>query len=1223
MIQVRAVETPRFRYLARMTERDWQFWIDRGGTFTDVVARRPDGALETAKLLSDNRRHYADAAAEGIRRVLERWQVNGGEDCPIAAVKMGTTVATNALLERRGTPTALLVTAGFEDALAIGYQNRPDIFALEIVKPSPIYATVAGLPERMSAGGDVLKALDEDACRETLGKLADDGIRSVAICLLHGFRYPDHENRVAELARDAGFAQVSVSHEVEALIRFVSRAETALADAYLTPVLKRYIDGLQKALADVREPRRLLFMQSGGGLAEAGRFRGKDSILSGPAGGVVGMVEAARAAGLERLVGFDMGGTSTDVSAWAGEYERSNDSEIAGVKLRAPMMRIHTIAAGGGSVLHYADERYQVGPDSAGADPGPCCYRQGGPLAVTDANLLLGRIPVEEFPAVFGPGGDEPLDVETVRERFAALAKEIGQERGDEPRPEDVAAGFLTVAVESMANAIRKITIERGEDVRDFTLCCFGGAGGQHACRIADTLGMKRIWLHPFAGVLSAYGMGLADVRVERQASVEQPLAEAGEEIEATVKRLVAECEQELERQQVADESPKLHVSLGLRVPGSDTTLDVDYGEAADMVAAFDAAYEARFGAERGGGRLIVALARAALTAREHRQAETQAPQGEPAGPVRRARLWNGDGWDEVPVYRRDDLSAATTIEGPAIVAEDHGTTVVDAGWRAALNEHGHLLLTPTTERPQADASGAGTEASPDPVRLEVFNRLFMNIAEQMGTVLRSTALSVNIRERLDFSCALFDGEGQLVSNAPHMPVHLGSMGESVRAVIEARGDTLEEGDAVMLNSPYAGGTHLPDITVVSPWFGGADRPRFFVASRAHHADVGGITPGSMPARSRHIDEEGVLLEDVTLVRGGRLDEAEVRKLFETAPHPARNVDQNLADLKAQLAANRQGMRQLEKAVDRYGLDTVLAYLRFVRENATVSVRRLLDRLKDGRFEYELDSGETIRVAVTIDRDRREATVDFTGTSPQADSNFNAPEAVTRAAVLYVFRSLIAEEIPMNEGCLVPLTIRIPKDSLLSPSWPAAVVAGNVETSQCVTDTLFGALNALAASQGTMNNLSFGNARFQYYETIAGGAGAGPDFDGADAVQTHMTNSRLTDTEVLESTYPVLVERFAIRRGSGGNGRSHGGDGIVREIRFEEAAEVTILSNHRRIAPFGLAGGDAGSPGRNTVNQLDGSEKTLPATATVSLEAGDSIRIETPGGGGFGKAGKQ
>ena len=1202
-----------------MSERDWQFWIDRGGTFTDIVARRPDGALETAKLLSDNPRQYADAAAEGIRRILARWRDAGGDECPLAAIKMGTTVATNALLERRGTPTGLLVTAGFEDALEIGYQNRPDIFALEIVKPAPLYAAVAGVRERVGADGDVLLELDEDQCRETLAHFRERGLRAIAICLLHGYRYPRHERRAAELARAAGFAQVSVSHEVEALIRFVSRAETTLADAYLTPVLRHYIDGLERALARVQAPRRLLFMQSGGGLAEASRFRGKDSVLSGPAGGVVGMVESARAAGLERLVGFDMGGTSTDVSAWAGEYERSNDSEIAGIRLRAPMMKIHTIAAGGGSVLHYADGRYQVGPDSAGADPGPCCYRQGGPLAVTDANLLLGRIPVDEFPAVFGPDGDEPLDVDSVRARFELLAGDIGADAGNTPRPEDVAAGFLTVAVEAMANAIRKITIERGEDVRDFTLCCFGGAGGQHACRIADTLGMQKIWLHPLAGVLSAYGMGLADVRVERQASIERPLDEAGDDIAATLERLVAACERELARQQVGDEEPARQLTLGLRVAGSDTTLDVDYGDPADMVAAFDAAYEARYGAARGDSELIVSLARAALTAREHRQAGTAAAAGRAAAPARRSRLWNGDGWDEVPVYRRDDLTAATRIEGPAIVAEDHGTTVVERGWRAALNAHGHLLLEPSAARPSAGVSTAAEAGVPDPVRLEVFNRLFMNIAEQMGTVLRSTALSVNIRERLDFSCALFDGEGRLVSNAPHMPVHLGSMGESVRAVIAARGDELAEGDAVMLNSPYAGGTHLPDITVVSPWFGGAAQPRFFVASRAHHADVGGITPGSMPAGSRHIDEEGVLLDDVTLVRRGRLLEAEVRELFAAAPHPARNVDQNIADLKAQLAANRQGMRQLEKAVDRYGLDTVLAYLGFVRENATVSVRRLLDRLKNGEFEYELDSGESIRVAVTIDRDERSATVDFAGTSAQADSNFNAPEAVTRAAVLYVFRSLIAEEIPMNEGCLVPLTIRIPKGSLLSPAWPAAVVAGNVETSQCVTDALFGALGALAASQGTMNNLSFGNERFQYYETIAGGAGAGPGFDGADAVQTHMTNSRLTDTEVLENSYPVRVERFAVRRGSGGNGRHRGGDGIVREIRFGEEVEVTILSNHRRVAPFGLAGGADAATGRNRLRYADGREEELPSTATVSLEAADAIQIETPGGGGYGR----
>ncbi|MDZ7644992.1 MAG: hydantoinase B/oxoprolinase family protein [Woeseiaceae bacterium] len=1202
-----------------MSGNAWQFWVDRGGTFTDVVALRPDGSLETLKLLSDNPAHYADAAAEGMRRALSGWRESGGREAAVAAVKMGTTVATNALLERRGSRCALLVTAGFEDALAIGYQNRPDIFALRIVKPEPLYERVAGITERLGVDGEVVTPLNEDDARAQLEDIYARGIRAVAICLLHGFRYPQHEARLAELARDAGFTQVSVSHEVEPLIKFISRAETSLADAYLTPVLRRYIDQLEAALVDVAEPSRLMFMQSGGGLITARHFRGKDSILSGPAGGVVGMVEAARAAGLERLVGLDMGGTSTDVSAWSGEYERSDETEIAGIRLRAPMMKIHTIAAGGGSILRYADERFQVGPASAGADPGPRCYRRDGPLAVTDANVLLGRIPVAFFPAVFGPDGDQPLDTDAVRDAFEQLAQDIGTDRDTPPSPEDVAAGFLTVAVESMANAIRKITIERGEDVRDFTLCCFGGAGGQHACRIADVLGIRRIWLHPLAGVLSAYGMGLADIRIERQQTVERPLDD--DELAALdepIRTLSDACAAALDDQDVPASRRAFHVRCGLRVSGSDTELDVAHGEAAAMRADFDRAYRARFGADRGAGDLLIATLRVTAIGSEHAVPATAPDAGDPATPAAQARMWTAGGWRDVPVYRRSELTATTAIDGPAIVAEDNGTTVIDEGWRGTLNELGHLLLDRTGQSGGPVDTQEDDHERPDPVRLEVFNRLFMNIAEQMGTVLRMTALSVNIRERLDFSCALFDSDGNLVSNAPHMPVHLGSMGESVRSVIASHGSRLADGDAVMLNSPYNGGTHLPDITVVSPWFGGGERPRFYVASRAHHADVGGITPGSMPARSRHIDEEGVLIDNVLLIERGEFRERAVRDLFAGARWPGRNIDQNIADLRAQTAANRQGMRQLDRAIERYGLDTVERYLRFVRENATSSVRRLLGTLRDGRFDYELDSGERIRVAVTLGDDASTACVDFAGTSPQSDSNFNAPEAVTRAAVLYVFRSLIEEAIPMNEGCLVPLTVRIPEGCLLSPVYPAAVVAGNVETSQCVTDALYGALNALAASQGTMNNLSFGNAEYQYYETIAGGAGAGPEWDGADAVQTHMTNSRLTDTEVLEQACPVRVDRFAIRRGSGGEGRHRGGDGIVRQIRFLTEAEVTILSNHRRIAPFGLEGGGAGATGRNVVCRGDGTEEALAATETVAVGAGDAVRIETPGGGGFG-----
>jgi len=1183
----------------------WQFWIDRGGTFTDIVALRPDGRLDTAKLLSENPEQYADAAAEGIRRFVTKSD-------RIEAIKMGTTVATNALLERRGTPTALIVTQGFRDALAIGYQNRPDIFALNIIKPVPIYERVVEARERVSAAGETITPLDEDGIRASLQLCFDDGLRSVAICLVHGYRHSQNEKRIGQLATEIGFTQVSLSHDVESLIKFVSRGETTLADAYLTPVLNNYIEGLQSELASVATPERLLFMQSNGGLTLAESFRGKNSVLSGPAAGVVGMVETASKIGFERLIGFDMGGTSTDVSAWSGEYERSNDSEVAGVRLRAPMMKIHTIAAGGGSILQYKDERFQVGPKSAGADPGPACYRRTGPLTVTDANVLLGRIAIDYFPSVFGPDAKQPLDDEIVRQKFTELAQDVSAETA-----EKVAEGFLTVAVESMANAIRKITIERGEDVRDFVLCCFGGAGGQHACKVAEVLGMKKIWLHPMAGVLSAYGMGLSDIRVEKQQTAEVPFND--DEIallQPVIASLQRQCDASLAAQNVPEGNRAFRVSLGLRISGSDTVLDVASDSAANMIESFSTIYRSRFGAEPDPGQLLVATLHVEGTGIEQVFRDPLIERASETDAVSNTKMWVDDSWLDVPVYDRDKLGSGVQIDGPAIVAESNGTTVIDAGWSGSVNEYGHLLL---------ELSGAvvsapqETETTPDPVRLEVFNRLFMHIAEQMGTVLQSTALSVNIRERLDFSCALFDAEGRLVSNAPHMPVHLGSMGESVRSVIAACGDELGPGDAIMLNSPYNGGTHLPDITVVTPWFSDSDTPMFFLASRAHHADIGGITPGSMPSESHHIDEEGVLIDNFWLVRSGKLQTEAVAHLLAAAKYPARNPRQNIADLKAQLAANQQGIRQLEKAIERYGMATVQSYLGFVRENAATSVRRLIGSLENGQFAYELDSGEFIRARIEVDHQRQQASIDFTGTSPQSGSNFNAPEAVTRAAVLYVFRSLIREEIPMNEGCLEPLRINIPKGSMLSPAYPAAVVAGNVETSQCVTDTLYGALGALAASQGTMNNFTFGNDDVQYYETICGGAGAGPGFDGADAVHTHMTNSRMTDVEVFEQNFPVMVESFAIRKeGSGGAGKWRGGDGSVRKLKFVEPVEAAILSNHRRIAPFGMDGGQSAKTGTNTVIRNNGKPEKLSATVTVKLAAGDVIIIETPGGGGFG-----
>ncbi|MDX1480978.1 MAG: hydantoinase B/oxoprolinase family protein [Woeseiaceae bacterium] len=986
----------------------------------------------------------------------------------------------------------------------------------------------------------------------------------------------------------------------------------------MTPILRRYVASLVDALDGVCRPRRLMFMQSNGGLIEAQRFRGKDSILSGPAGGVVGMARAAASVGLDRLVGFDMGGTSTDVTAFDGDYERSSDNEIAGVRLRAPMMRIHTIAAGGGSLLRFADGRYQVGPDSAGADPGPACYRRGGPLTVTDANLVLGRLVAEFFPRVFGPNADLPLDERAARRGFESLAADIAKATGDMPCIEHIAEGFLAVANANMANAIRKMTIERGEDARDYTLCCFGGAAGQHACRVADSLGMTRIWLHPLAGVLSAYGMGLADRRVERRRSVEKPLSdEVLDELKRDVDSLEQAVRAELEAQSLPAGQRGLAVRLGVRLSGTETAFDVDFADAASVAAAFAKAWQERFGARLESGPVEIATVAVVGTGYEQRFDEPALAVDAGGEPDTLRSMWLDGNRKEVPVWRRERLGATATIDGPAILIEDNATTVVDPGWRGTVGDTGHLLLVRREPRTSAGTEPPVDEDGPDPVRLEIFNRLFMHIAEQMGVVLQNTALSVNIRERLDFSCALFDAQGRLVSNAPHMPVHLGSMGESVRSVIRARGTELTEGDAIMLNSPYNGGTHLPDITVVTPWFGtnGQGTPMFFLASRAHHADVGGLTPGSMPARSRHIDDEGVLIDNEFLVRHGRFQDDAVRELLSGAKYPARNVEQNLADLRAQLAANRQGIRQLEKAIERHGEVVVQRYLRFVRDNAAVSVRRLIERLTDGEFDYELDSGEHIRVAIRLDRRARRARIDFEGTSPQSESNFNAPEAVTRAAVLYVFRSLIDEDIPMNEGCLEPLDVVIPEGSLLSPGYPAAVVAGNVETSQCVTDALYGALGALAAAQGTMNNLSFGNDGFQYYETIAGGAGAGPGFHGADAVQTHMTNSRLTDPEVLESRMPVRLQDFRIRFASGGAGRWHGGNGTVRRLKFLEAAELSILSGHRRVPPFGLAGGRPGKTGRNTLIRASGERQSLEATAQASVAAAPALATRPPAGG--------
>ncbi len=1196
----------------------WQFWIDRGGTFTDVVARRPDGAIVTHKLLSDNPEQYPDAALAGIRDLLGLDRAAPIPGDLIDAVKMGTTVATNALLERKGEPTALFVTRGFRDILRIGYQNRPKLFVLDIVLHELLYGTVCEVAERIGARGELVEALDEDGVRADLARVRGEGLRSIAIVLMHGYRFPAHEKRVAQLAREAGFSQVSVSHEVSPLMKIVGRGDTTVVDAYLSPILRRYVDRVAAELGGAR----LMFMQSSGGLTDAAVFQGKDAILSGPAGGIVGAARTSAAAGFDRVIGFDMGGTSTDVSHYAGEFERAFETEVAGVRMRAPMMSIHTVAAGGGSILHFDGSRYRVGPDSAGANPGPACYRRGGPLTVTDANVMLGKIRPEWFPSVFGPGGDQPLDAEVVRRRFEELAERIRAATGNARTPEQVAEGYVAIAVENMANAIKRISVQRGHDVTRYTLCCFGGAAGQHACLVADALGMSRVFIHPHAGVLSAYGMGLADVTTMRERAIEARLeGDVATLLEQALDALGREAAAELERQGLAAARVRVVRRVHLRYEGTDSALLVAHGTAQAMRAEFETAYRQRFGFLMPGRALVVeAVSAEAIggTDAVPSAAAISVDRAQGSGlPVGQVDLFTGGTSHVAPVYLRDGLSPGARVRGPAVIAEKNATTVVEPGWEATLTDRGDLVLARVEARPARVALGT----SADPVMLEIFNNLYMSIAEQMGATLAKTAYSVNIKERLDFSCALFDAQGNLIANAPHMPVHLGSMGESVKRVIADNAGRMHAGDVFMLNDPYRGGTHLPDITVITPVFDPAGANLlFYVGSRGHHADVGGITPGSMPPSSRTVDEEGVLISNFLLVERGVLRERETAALLGSGRWPARNIEQNLADLRAMIAANEKGVQELGRMVAHFGLDVVHAYMRHVQDNAEEAVRRVIDVLKDGQFACEMDNGAWIKVAIRVDRKARSAVVDFAGTSAQLPDNFNAPTAVTMAAVLYVFRTLVADDIPLNAGCLKPLDVRIPAGSLLNPAYPAAVVAGNVETSQCVTDTLYGALGVMGAAQGTMNNFTFGNDRHQYYETVCGGSGAGPTWDGCDAVHTHMTNSRLTDPEVLEWRFPVRLEAFAIRRGSGGRGRHRGGDGTVRRVRFLEPMTAAILAGRRRVPPYGLAGGASGAPGCNWVERTDGSREEFGATHEVAMQAGDIFVIETPGGGGYGAA---
>jgi 5-oxoprolinase (ATP-hydrolysing) len=1221
------------------TTGQWEFWIDRGGTFTDVVGRRPDGTLVAHKLLSENPEAYADASVQGIRDLLG---LRAGEPIPpraVGAIKMGTTVATNALLERKGDRTLLVTTKGFRDALKIGYQARPKIFARHIVKPDILFERVVEVAERVCADGTVGATPDLAALRQDLERARADGIDAVAIVFMHSYHWPEHERQAASLARDVGFRQVSVSHEVSRLIKLVGRGDTTVVDAYLSPILRRYVAKVAGALSsspptggDGEGNIPLMFMMSSGGLTAADLFQGKDAILSGPAGGVVGMAQTGREAGLPQLIGFDMGGTSTDVSHFDGEYERAFETEVAGVRMRAPMMLIHTVAAGGGSVLHFDGARFRVGPDSAGADPGPKCYRRGGPLAVTDANVMLGKLMPEYFPHIFGRGQDQPLDAAAVRAAFADLAGGVNRVLGGGRSAEDIADGFIRIAVENMANAIKKISVQRGYDVTRYALNCFGGAGGQHACLVADALGMTTVLIHPFSSLLSAYGMGLADIRATRQCAIEEQLGETAlAAIKAVGAELGADARVELQGQGVPDSDIMTHVRAHIRYAGTDTALLVTAftspppaGEfkgptLTQMRADFEAAHRARFGFVDPTKELVVEAVSVEAVGGgakfyEPELAATTDPLPEPA---QRTNFFSDGAWRDAAVYLRDQLAPGHNIAGPAILIEPHQTIVVEDGWRAELTPKNHLVLVRTV--PLARTHAIGTDA--DPVMLEVFNNLFMSIAEQMGLSLQNTAYSVNIKERLDFSCAVFAHDSTLVANAPHMPVHLGSMDRAVETIIRENAGRILPGDVYAINAPYNGGTHLPDITVCTPVFDGAGQEiLFWVASRGHHADVGGISPGSMSPLAKNIEEEGVYIDNFKLVDGGHFREAELYALLTGAKYPVRNALQNVNDLKAQIAANEKGVQELRKMTEQFTLPVVKAYMQHVQDNAAESVRRVIDRLHDSEFSYEMDQGTVIRVKITVDKEKREATVDFTGTSPQQDTNFNAPEPVTRAAVLYVFRVMVDDDIPMNAGCLRPINIVVPEHSMLTPEYPAAVVAGNVEVSQAVTNTLFGALGALAAAQGTMNNLNFGNARYQYYETICSGSPAGPGFPGTDAVHTHMTNTRLTDPEVLEFRYPVLLEDFHIRTGSGGRGKWNAGDGIRRIIRFLEPMECTVLSGHRRVPPFGLAGGGPGEVGENWVRRKDGRMERLHGCDATTLEAGEAIIIQSPTAGGYGKA---
>ena len=1201
------------------THNKWQFWIDRGGTFTDIIGRNPEGKISTHKLLSENPQQYSDAAIQGIRDILSLKSYDQIPIDKIDLIKMGTTVATNALLERNGERTLLAITKGFGDILRIGYQQRPNLFALDIKLPDMLYSEIEEIDERIDIHGNIIKKLDKSGTEVKLKKAFDNGYRSIAIVLLHGYRYKKHENQINLIAKKIGFEQISVSHKVIPLMKIVPRGDTTVIDAYLSPILRRYVNQFENALGTEKKDKgKLMFMQSNGGLTDAHFFQGKDAILSGPAGGVVGMVKTGEKAGFKKLIGFDMGGTSTDVCHYNGDYERTLETQVAGVRLRAPMMLINTVAAGGGSILHFDGSRYRVGPDSAGANPGPACYRNGGPLTVTDCNVMLGKLNPELFPKVFGKNANQQIDVNIVKEKFNVLAKEISNATKKSVSPIEVAEGFLSIAIECMANAIKKISVQRGYDVSKYTLSCFGGAGGQHACLVADSLGMKKIHLHQYAGVLSAYGIGLADSRTINDLAIELNLnKDIIESLSIQFNNLKKQGREEMVAQNLNSEKLRYSSRIYLRYEGSDSALAVRFSEYQEIKSNFENIHKARFGFISPEKLLIVESIQVEVSCpSEH--VESKNNKRTKRGNSSLARLnvvMNGDS-NPTSFYHRNNISTNDKLIGPAVIIEDTSTIVIEPGWQASINNNFDLILERTEKKQRMSAIGTKV----DPVMLEIFNNLFMNVAEQMGTVLENTASSVNIKERLDFSCALFSPTGDLVANAPHVPVHLGSMSESIKTIIRENNKTMMPGDAFLINAPYNGGTHLPDITLIKPVYDEQEEEViFYVATRGHHADIGGTVPGSTPAYSKHIKEEGILIDNFTLVSKGVFLEEEIYNLLSSGDFPARNIKQNIADLKAQVASAEKGAQELLGVIQNYGLKVVHAYMQHVQDNAEESVRRILDVISDSSFTYKMDDGYQVSVAISVDKKKRSATIDFTGTSHQHPSNFNAPSAICHAAVLYVFRCLVDDNIPLNAGCLKPLKLIIPEHSMINPEYPAAVIAGNVETSQYIVDTLFGALGVVAASQGTMNNFTWGNDRIQNYETICGGSGASAEQNGCSAVHTHMTNSRLTDPEVLEWRFPVRLESFSIRNNSGGDGIHKGGDGVDRRIRFLESMTVNMIAGHRVVPPYGIKGGKPGAVGKNYVIHRDARITELGTKGQIEVVKDDVFVLKTPGGGGYGQ----